>query len=164
MWTGGCGIGPWRGGGGSGESEREREEREGRNVSSCPELRRERRKRLYLPLETARVVARQAQAGVLVGAEDVEGGQVARGEAARPLGQRVSVVGAQREAVEELLQRAGDLDPPPGRRGERCRRHGGAATEVVWQAVACPSRDGSGGETRRDAARRVESSRAVGLV
>ena len=73
----------------------------------------------HLPLETARIEAREPQPGVRVCGEDKERWQVACGEVLGPLGQVVGVIGAQREVVEQALQRLRNLHRPPGRRGGR---------------------------------------------
>ncbi len=70
----------------------------------------------HLPLETARVEAREPQPGVRVCGEDKERWEVACGEVLGPLGQVVGVVGAQREVVEQTLQRLRNLHRPPSRR------------------------------------------------
>lgn len=74
-----------------------------------------------LPLETRWVIARGAACGIVVGDEDVEGGQV--GGTWRSAGQLVGAVGDEGHRVEQALEGPWDRwDPAPagGGRGRVC--------------------------------------------
>jgi hypothetical protein len=72
----------------------------------------------------------------------------------RPLGQRVGIVGVQREVVEQLLQRAGDLDCAPARRNGGYRCHG--SPKKCQESVLFPA-----ASTDQDAAKSLLPERVV---